>query len=95
VDKQVMAEPPYYTIAQVCAVRKSPEKPPTQVTLYFENGCVAQFRASGTEPKFKYYFEMAGKPGVDRPAVASDLDATMAAVLDILCEPKENGFVPG
>jgi phosphomannomutase len=85
-----------YGIAKVGTVRKRPGGPPTQVIITFENGCVGQFRASGTEPKFKYYFEMAGKPGVSRPAVAADLDIMIETVLDILCEPKENGFVvPG
>jgi phosphomannomutase len=94
VGKTTSAKVPY-GITKVCAVRKRPG-PPTQVIITFENGCVGHFRASGTEPKFKYYFEMAGKPGVSRQAVAADLDIMTETVLDYLCEPKENGFVvPG
>ena len=33
------------------------------ITFYFENGCVATLRTSGTEPKIKYYTELACKPG--------------------------------
>jgi len=54
------------------------------VTLRFENGCVAQFRASGTEPKFKYYIELKGQPGVARETVAKDLEAMSAVLLETL-----------
>ncbi|KAJ7347634.1 Phosphoglucomutase-2 [Desmophyllum pertusum] len=37
------------------------------ITFYFENGCVATLRTSGTEPKIKYYTELACKPG-DKPS---------------------------
>ncbi|PRP84723.1 hypothetical protein PROFUN_07825 [Planoprotostelium fungivorum] len=30
------------------------------ITFYFENGCVATLRGSGTEPKLKYYVELSG-----------------------------------
>ena len=43
------------------------------LTLRFKNGCVAQFRASGTEPKFKYYIELPGAPGVSRDKVQEEL----------------------
>ena len=33
------------------------------ITFYFENGCVATLRTSGTEPKIKYYTELTGQPG--------------------------------
>lgn len=51
------------------------------VTIRFTNGGVAQFRASGTEPKFKYYMELRGQPGVDRTAVQHELEQWSQAVL--------------
>lgn len=77
-----------------------PDKRPTlptsksspMLTFTFENGCVAQFRGSGTEPKLKYYIEMQGKPGVDRATVQTELQAMSAAILEALLKPKENGL---
>jgi phosphoglucomutase/phosphoglucomutase/phosphopentomutase len=62
------------------------------LTLKFENGCVAQFRASGTEPKFKYYIEMRGKPGVSRSAVYRELMEMSNVILEALLKPNENGL---
>jgi phosphomannomutase len=62
------------------------------LTLWFENGCVAQFRGSGTEPKFKYYIEMKGQPGVSRANVERDLLAMSAAILPELLHPERNGL---
>jgi phosphoglucomutase len=62
------------------------------MTLRFTNGCVIQLRASGTEPKFKYYIEMKGQPGVSRGDVESDLKAMVDVVLDKLLEPEKNGL---
>ena len=62
------------------------------LTLRFKNGCVAQFRASGTEPKFKYYIEMKGMPGVPRSKVEEEL-ATMSEVLmEELLQPSRFGL---
>lgn len=46
-------------VHQVLPVSKSSQ----MITFYFENGCVATLRTSGTEPKIKYYTEFACKPG--------------------------------
>lgn len=62
------------------------------ITLRFENGCVAQFRASGTEPKFKYYIELKGKPGIPRETVARELETMSAVLLETLLEPEKNGL---
>jgi len=62
------------------------------ITITFENGCVAQFRASGTEPKFKYYVEMAGKPGVPREKVEEELNTMVDVLLETLLEPSKNGL---
>ena len=64
----------------------------TMLTIRFENGCIAQFRASGTEPKFKYYFENKGAPGIQRHVVAKELETMVTAVLEELWEPAKNGL---
>lgn len=81
---------------------KSDKKPtlPTSnsspmMTLRFTNGCVIQLRPSGTEPKFKFYIEMKGKPGVSRDTVQKDLDEMVETVLDKLLEPEKNGLRRG
>ena len=63
------------------------------ISIRFANGCVAQFRASGTEPKFKYYIEMKGQPGVSRDKVSTDLQAMVAVILNKLLIPSESGLI--
>uniref|UniRef100_A0A7S3KVY3 Uncharacterized protein n=1 Tax=Amphora coffeiformis TaxID=265554 RepID=A0A7S3KVY3_9STRA len=62
------------------------------MTLRFTNGCVAQFRASGTEPKFKYYIEMKGKPGVARVAVQAELEKISEVLMAELLQPTRFGL---
>jgi phosphomannomutase len=62
------------------------------MTISFSNGCVAQFRASGTEPKFKYYLELRGKPGVSRSIVHQELMEMSKILLQELLRPQENGL---
>uniref|UniRef100_A0A7S2Y5P7 Alpha-D-phosphohexomutase C-terminal domain-containing protein n=2 Tax=Entomoneis paludosa TaxID=265537 RepID=A0A7S2Y5P7_9STRA len=62
------------------------------VTIRFTNGGVAQFRASGTEPKFKYYMELPGAPGVDRKTVEQDCKTWSETVLQELLRPDELGL---
>jgi phosphoglucomutase len=62
------------------------------LTLRFTNGCVAQFRGSGTEPKFKYYIELKGALGKSRDDVAIELEEMSSALLEALLEPKKNGL---
>mmetsp|Transcript_63040 Transcript_63040/g.153594 ORF Transcript_63040/g.153594 Transcript_63040/m.153594 type:complete len:645 (+) Transcript_63040:195-2129(+) len=77
-----------------------PDKKPTLPTsnsspmmaLRFTNGCVIQLRPSGTEPKFKFYIEMKGQPGVPRETVKKDLDVMVGIVLDKLMEPEKHGL---
>jgi len=77
-----------------------PDKKPTlptsksspMMTIGFKNGCVAQLRPSGTEPKFKYYIEMKGKPGVPRDVVGKELEAMASFILEKLLEPEKNGL---
>jgi phosphomannomutase len=74
-----------------------PDKRPTlpstpMMTLGFTNGCIVQLRPSGTEPKFKFYIEMKGKPGVSREEVSKSLEQMAPYVLDKLLEPEKNGL---
>jgi phosphomannomutase len=77
-----------------------PDKKPTLPTsnlspmmaIRFTNGCVIQLRPSGTEPKFKYYIEMKGQPGVSRDVVQQDLQTMVDIVLEKLLEPEKNGL---
>ena len=62
------------------------------VTIRFTNGGVAQFRASGTEPKFKYYMELAGAPGLDRKTVEADCRAWSLKILADLIQPAKYGL---
>lgn len=79
----------------------TPDKRPTlptsksspMLTIRFKNGCVAQFRGSGTEPKFKYYIELRGEPGVSRDAVTEALSEMSAVILEELLHPEANGLV--
>lgn len=63
------------------------------MTIKFSNQCVVQIRASGTEPKLKYYIEMQGKPGVSRKDVENDLEQFCKIVLNELLQPEENGLI--
>jgi phosphomannomutase len=62
------------------------------MTIRFTNGCVIQLRPSGTEPKFKYYIEMKGRPGVSRDVVQKDLKVMVDIVLEKLLQPEKNGL---
>ncbi|KAL7534848.1 hypothetical protein ACHAXR_006112, partial [Thalassiosira sp. AJA248-18] len=63
------------------------------ITFRFANECVAQFRASGTEPKFKYYIEMRGKPGEKKSAVEKRLSEMSGVILEELLHPTVNGLI--
>jgi len=88
-----LGEPGYDSLAR----DKRPTLPTSasspMITLRFSNGCVAQFRGSGTEPKFKYYIEMQGKPGVSRAQVTEVLAKMCDTVLEELLHPSKHGLV--
>jgi len=59
------------------------------LTFTFRNGCVANLRGSGTEPKLKYYVELHGS---DKDAVtATLLEMVKTIVLECL-QPERNGL---
>jgi phosphomannomutase len=62
------------------------------ITFTFENGCVATFRGSGTEPKLKYYIEVAN---TSNEQLATDLLESMKQeILDRFLQPSQNGLRP-
>lgn len=65
------------------------------MSIWFENGCVVQFCASGTEPKIKYYIEMKGQPGISRDDMTKELEEMCNIILGELLHPAENGLVIG
>lgn len=67
------------------------------ITFTLANGSLATVRASGTEPKLKYYIELKTEPGKeekDLNNVLRDLDELESAVVKSLLEPEVNGLLP-
>jgi phosphomannomutase len=87
-----LGEPGYDSLTSDKKPTLPTSKSSPMMTLRFTNGCVAQFRASGTEPKFKYYIEMKGKPGVARDAVLKELETMAPLILEKVLEPSKNGL---
>lgn len=54
--------------------------------------CVIQLRPSGTEPKFKFYLEIQGSPGISEETIRDDLRFVEEVVLDKLLEPAKHGL---
>ncbi|XP_075055804.1 glucose 1,6-bisphosphate synthase [Mixophyes fleayi] len=64
------------------------------ITFTFQNGCVATLRASGTEPKIKYYAEMCGRPGKsDRSFLEEELKKVIQVLVEEFLEPSKNGLI--
>ncbi|KHJ90814.1 hypothetical protein OESDEN_09330 [Oesophagostomum dentatum] len=67
------------------------------ITFFLANGNVATLRASGTEPKIKYYIELKTAPGnkpSDLADVTKELEQLEKDVVDSLLRPKEFGLIP-
>ena len=62
------------------------------LTLTLSNGGTATLRASGTEPKIKYYCEVGGAPGQPREQVEAEAAAVREAVVAELLRPEEHGI---
>ena len=60
--------------------------------IQLNNGCRIQLRPSGTEPKFKYYIEMQGRPGQARESLQKELEYCETVLLDKLLEPNKYGL---
>ena len=88
-----LGEPAYDSTTPDNKPKLVTSKSSPMMTIRFTNGTVAQFRASGTEPKFKYYIEMKGKVGVSRATIESDLMKTSDIILQELVQPDKNGLI--
>ncbi|XP_073253701.1 phosphopentomutase-like [Porites lutea] len=66
------------------------------ITFYFENGCVATLRTSGTEPKIKYYTELACKPGdnLDMSTAMEILQNVVNNMVQEFLQPDVNNLTP-
>ena len=62
------------------------------VTFTLSNGGTATLRASGTEPKIKYYCEVGGAPGQPREEVQAAAAAVREVVVAELLRPEEHGI---
>lgn len=62
------------------------------ITYSFANGCVATLRTSGTEPKLKYYVELAGRVGQSRDEVTRELETQVAQLVELMLQPEANGL---
>ena len=59
------------------------------LTFTFENGCIANLRGSGTEPKLKYYVELHGP---DREKVTAEIIDMVTTIVTECLEPEKNGL---
>uniref|UniRef100_A0A8R1EK80 Alpha-D-phosphohexomutase alpha/beta/alpha domain-containing protein n=1 Tax=Caenorhabditis japonica TaxID=281687 RepID=A0A8R1EK80_CAEJA len=67
------------------------------VTFFLKSGSITTLRASGTEPKIKYYIELITAPGKtqeDLSSVIAELDQLEADVVATLLRPKQFGLIP-
>ena len=64
------------------------------VTFTLENGSIATLRASGTEPKIKYYIEFITEPGKeDIHGIVDDFAKFENDVVDSLLQPVKYGLI--
>ncbi|XP_038055710.1 glucose 1,6-bisphosphate synthase-like [Patiria miniata] len=64
------------------------------ITFNFANGCVATLRASGTEPKIKYYTEICTEPSGDPEKAKAELQNLLDNIVDLWLQPEINQLVP-
>jgi phosphomannomutase len=70
-----------------------PQTPDSHMIMYeFENGVSVTLRTSGTEPKIKYYTEIAGKPGQQRAELEKTLHTFVDALVDEMLQPQKYGL---
>jgi len=62
------------------------------ITYTFENGAVATLRTSGTEPKIKYYVEVAGTPGQSKEDARELARQMRASFVTEFLQPEENAL---
>jgi phosphomannomutase len=73
-----------------------PLTPDSHMLMYeFENGCSVTLRTSGTEPKIKFYTEIAGDPskGQSRADLETILKSFVDNLVNEMLQPDENGLI--
>jgi len=70
------------------------------ITFYFDNGSEITIRASGTEPKIKWYSEIRKKKlnsTIDdeqfRKQIKKELDQLVNTLIQLFLQPKQNGLI--
>lgn len=63
------------------------------IMFEFDNGVTVTLRTSGTEPKIKFYTEIAGRPGQQRAELEPLLRTFVGAVVDEMLQPDLHGLV--
>ena len=70
-----------------------PATPDSHMIMFeFANGVTVTLRTSGTEPKIKFYTEIAGQPGEQREALQSRLEAFVERVVEEMLQPTLHGL---
>jgi phosphoglucomutase / phosphopentomutase len=70
-----------------------PVTPESEMIMFeFENGCSVTLRTSGTEPKIKYYTEIAGKPGQARAVAQAVLHSFVDNLVNEMLQPDKYGL---
>lgn len=70
-----------------------PMTPESHMIMFeFANGVTATLRTSGTEPKIKFYTEIAGRPGQLRGDLAATLRTFVDALVEEMLEPDVNAL---
>ncbi len=71
-----------------------PLTPDSHMIMFeFDNGCSVTLRTSGTEPKIKFYTEIAGKKGQAREEVTAALHLFVDQLVEEMLQPQVHGLV--
>ena len=70
-----------------------PPTPDSEMIMFeFANGCTVTLRTSGTEPKIKFYTELAGKSEDSKCDVQSTLKAFVDNLVEEMLQPTLHGL---
>lgn len=71
-----------------------PMTPESHMIMYtFDNGVSVTLRTSGTEPKIKFYTELAGSANDSAESIKNQLSTFVDNLVDEMLQPTENGLV--
>ena len=70
-----------------------PSTPDSHMIMFeFSNGCSVTLRTSGTEPKIKFYTEIAGAVGQDRASIKDTLHTFIDNLVNEMLQPDVHGL---